>query len=345
MSNVNKRGITLDLGSAEGRELFDCIVGEADVLVENFTPRVLDNFGIRWDDLHAVNRQLILVRMPGFGLSGPWRDRPGFAQTMEQVSGMAWLTGFADGPPLIPRGVCDPLTSLHAAFAVLAVLAERERTGEGRLVECSMLEAALNVTAELVIERQVHGVALTRDGNRSTSAAPQSLYGTRDDERWLALSVEDDAQWDGLCAALGRPTWCLDGALADVRGRRAAHDVIDAHLGAWAREREVGAAVELLLAHGVPAAAVTEGYDLVDNPQLTARGFFEWIETELLGRHAVQTLPFRLASSKDAWITRPPPTLGEHNDEVLGGELGLPAERLAALRAANIIGDRPLGVE
>ena len=343
MSNVNKRGITLDLASPEGRALFDRIVSEADVLVENFTPRVLDNFGIRWDDLHAANPRLILVRMPGFGLSGPWRDRPGFAQTMEQASGMAWLTGFADAAPLIPRGVCDPLTSLHAAFAVLAVIAERDRTGLGRLVECSMLEAALNVTAEMVIEHQAHGVALARDGNRSPCAAPQGLYATRDDERWLALSVQDSAQWAGLCAALGQPAWCRSADLNDGRRRREQHDSIDAHLAAWARERDLDEAVALLVTHGVPAAAVIEAYDLVANPQLQARRFFEWVETDLLGRHAVQTLPFRLASTADAWITRPAPMLGEHNDEVLGGDLGLAADELERLRNAAVIGERPVG--
>src|SRR5690606_30350055 len=131
-------------------------VERADVLIENFSPRVLDGFGLTREALHDANPRLIVTRMPAFGLSGPWRDRTGFAQTMEQATGMAWMTGFADGPPVIPRGPCDPLAGMHAVFAVIAALVDRDRTGSGHFLECTMVEAALNVAAEMAIEHDAY---------------------------------------------------------------------------------------------------------------------------------------------------------------------------------------------
>ncbi len=156
-ANTNKRDLTLDLGSERGREIARRLVAQADLIVENYTPRVLESFGLTWDTVSALNPRAVMVRMPAFGLTGPWRDRPGFAQTMEQITGLAWMTGFPDDQPRIQRGPCDPNGGLHAAFAGLVALARRERTGEGALVEAPMFEAALSVAAEQVIEWTAYG--------------------------------------------------------------------------------------------------------------------------------------------------------------------------------------------
>ena len=165
-ANAGKRGVTLDLGRPEGVEVFERLVATADLLVENYTPRVMDQFGLGWDRLREVNPELIMVRMPAFGLTGPWRDNTGFAQTMESISGMAWLTGFADGPPVLVRGACDPLAGMHAVIAALLALGHRDRHGGGHLVESVMVEAALNAAAEQVIEHSATGSVLGRQGNR-----------------------------------------------------------------------------------------------------------------------------------------------------------------------------------
>src|SRR5262249_3776748 len=178
--NVNKRAVTLDLARPAGADLFKRLVATADIVVENYSPRVLDHFGLGWDDLRAANPGLIMVRMPGFGLDGPWRDRVGFAQTMEMLSGMAWLTGYPDGPPVTPRGPSDPLAGLHAAFALLCALDHRDRTGQGQLVEVPMIEAAVNASAEQIVEFDAHGRLLERRGNRGPTAAPQNVYGCQD---------------------------------------------------------------------------------------------------------------------------------------------------------------------
>ena len=193
----------------------------------------MEQFGLDWDHLHAINPRLIMVRMPAFGLDGPWRDRTGFAQTMECLTGMAWLTGLSDGPPVLVRGACDPLAGMHAVFATLLALIERDRSGRGRLVEVPMVEAALNAAAEQVIEFGSTGTLLGRDGNRGPGAAPQGVYPCSGHDEWVAIAVATDTQWRSLCSVLGDPQWSVDRALRDGAGRRRAHDLIDGELTAW----------------------------------------------------------------------------------------------------------------
>jgi crotonobetainyl-CoA:carnitine CoA-transferase CaiB-like acyl-CoA transferase len=342
--NLGKRGITLDLSRPGGATLIKRLLAGADAAVENFSPRVMDNLGLVYEELAALNPRLIMVRMPAFGLDGPWRDRVGFAQTMEQLTGMAWLTGFADGPPVLPRGPCDPLAGLHALVALLVALEHRARTGRGQLVEATMVEAALNAAAELVLEHGAYGRRLTRDGNRGPVGAPQNLYACRGTDRWLALAVSRDEQWRALAAAMGDPAWSRDPALATAAGRRAQHDRIDAAIGTWCAQRDAEALAEALVARGVPAAPVLPPARLDRNPHLRARGFFETVDHPVVGTHAHPALPLRLASGCSRWYTRPAPTLGEHTEEVLRTLLGLNDEEIARLRVDGIIGERPVGL-
>jgi len=341
--NLGKRGITLDLGRPAGVDLVMRLIAGADVVVENFSPRVMDNLGLRYEELAARNPRLIMVRMPAFGLDGPWRDRVGFAQTMEQITGMAWLTGFADGSPVLPRGPCDPLAGLHAVAALLVALAHRERTGRGQLVEATMVEAALNAAAEASLEWSAYGTRLMRDGNRGPVAAPQNLYRCRGDDRWLALAVADDAQWLSLREALGDPVWARDPAFTTAAGRRARHDAIDSAIAAWCAEQDVDAAAETLTRRGIPAAPVVAAARLGDNPQLRARGFFQGVAHSLLGLHEHPGLPVRLANAEPPIFARPAPTLGEHTEEILRELLELDDATLAQLHADGIIGTRPRG--
>jgi crotonobetainyl-CoA:carnitine CoA-transferase CaiB-like acyl-CoA transferase len=232
---------------------------------------------------------------------------------------------------------------MHAAFAVLAALCERDRTGNGHFVESAMIEAALNVAAEMVLEHSANGVALTRTGNRGPVAAPQGFYACRGEENWLALAVADDDQWARLRQVLGDPDWAQAAELDTVAGRQAGHDLLDLHLGEWAARQQLTEVVERLVAQGIPAAAVADGIELHRNPQLRARGYYDPVESSVIGRHLVATIPFRFAGRSEAWVRTAAPTLGQHNREVLG-ELGLDAERLDALEARGVIGTRPLGV-
>jgi crotonobetainyl-CoA:carnitine CoA-transferase CaiB-like acyl-CoA transferase len=339
--NVGKQAITLDLARAEGVETFERLAATADVLVENYTPRVMEQFGLGWTRLHQINPDLIMVRMPAFGLDGPWRDRTGFAQTMECLTGMAWLTGFAEGPPVLVRGACDPLAGMHSVMATLLALIERDQSGGGRLVETAMVEGALSAAAEQLVEFGATGDVLQRDGNRGPLAVPQGVYPCAGEDRWVALAVTTDEQWRSLRSVLGNPAWSDQAALADGAGRRRLHDRIDHEVNAWTVSRDADEIVELLIGAGVPAATVVAPRDIATNPQLRSRSLFEVEHHPVTGDHEIPMLPFRY-SRVGRWLRSPAPTLGEHNDAILA-ELGLTPRAIDRLRQAGIVGETLAG--
>jgi crotonobetainyl-CoA:carnitine CoA-transferase CaiB-like acyl-CoA transferase len=342
VSNTNKRDLTLDLARPQGRALALRLIEQSDVVIENFTPRVIDQFDLGWDVVHATNPRAVMVRMPAFGLDGPWRDRPGFAQTMEQVTGLAWLTGHVDDQPRIQRGPCDPNGGMHAMVGALVALEVRDRTGVGCLVESTMFEAALNISAELIVEWTAYGNALSREGSRSPWAAPQGVYATDTPERWLVISVATDDQWAALVEALGRPDWATDPGLTTHAGRRTAHDLLDEKLGAWAAEIDLEKALDLLLGAGVPAAPAFDARRTSGHPQFVARRYYEHLDHPIIGERDYPSLPFRYASV-DRWLRTAAPTLGQHNQELLTG-LGLSEAEIAELEADDLIGTRPQGL-
>jgi len=347
-ANSNKLGITIDLSKPEGRELIEKLVVECDALVENFTPRVLENFGLTWERVKELNPKALMVRMPAFGLSGPWRDNTGFAQTMEQLSGLAWLTGHADDQPRIQRGPCDPLAGMHAAFAFLVALAEREASGHGHHVESTMVESALNVASEQLVEWGAYGNLMNREGNRSALAAPQGLYPCADgqpgNEKWLALSIASDEQWQALCSEMGHSEWAASPALSHCLGRREAHDEIDERISEWTRKHGREEVARRLRAAGIPASELADARTLCrTNPQLRARAYYETPEHPVVGAMPLPSLPFRFEGI-DHWLRTPAPTLGQHNEQVLRGILGLSAEEFGALEASGVIGNHPEGL-
>ena len=344
--NTNKKSVTLDFRSERGMELLRRLVASVDVVVENFTPRVLEQAGLTYDELRAIREDIILVRMPGFGLDGPWRDNAAFAYTIEDASGFTWLTGYPDERPLEPYCVGDPNAGIHALAGLLLALEHRRRTGEGVAVEAAMVDAAINVTAEQVIEYSAYGALLERAGNRGPAAAPQNLYRTADtDERggndcWVALAVASDDQWAALVGVLGRPAWAADASLSRAGGRRERHDLIDGHLAAWCGERGAEEIVAELWAAGVPVAKVVQPHHQAEVEQLLARRFFETLEHPVSGAARYSTLPMRFSAGPERLHRRHAPLLGEHNAEVLGG-LGLGPREIAALEADGVIGREP----
>jgi crotonobetainyl-CoA:carnitine CoA-transferase CaiB-like acyl-CoA transferase len=258
---------------------------------------------------------------------------------MEQMSGLAWLTGHVDDQPRIQRGPCDPNGGMHAAFATMVALARRERTGLGSLVETPMLEAAIAIAAEPIVEYTAYGNLLGRNGNRGPRAAPQGVYACAGDEHWLALSVLDDHQWRALVRALGSPAWAVDPGLTTAASRRERHDELDKHLTEWAAAQDLGDVVSRLTAVGVAAAPAINPRRAHQNPQFVARGYFEVVDHPVAGALETPTLPFRFASV-DHWVRERAPLLGEHNTEILS-ELGCSNADIAALAESGVIGTVP----
>jgi crotonobetainyl-CoA:carnitine CoA-transferase CaiB-like acyl-CoA transferase len=342
-SNTNKRGITLDLRRSAGIEAMTRLIRTSDALVENYSPRVIEQFGLDWEAFGRINPRAVLVRMPAFGLTGPWREAVGFAQTMEQMTGLAWITGFPDDQPRIPQGPCDPLAGTHAAFALVAALERRDRTGSGCLVEVPMVEAALNAASESIVEWSCYGNEMQREGNRSPYAAPQGLYECRGGERWLAISCETETHWKGLTAALGEPAWTKADRFGSLSRRRRHHDDLDSELQRWAAGQELDEAVERLIRHGVPAGAARDPRLISDHPQHVARRFHEELDHPVVGVQPVVRPPF-LFHGQQRWLRHRAPLFGEHNHEVLS-ELGYGDEEIEALGRDGVIGDLPAGVD
>jgi crotonobetainyl-CoA:carnitine CoA-transferase CaiB-like acyl-CoA transferase len=337
-TNLNKRDITLNLASARGRELAHRLAADADVVIENFSPRVVEEFGLDYASLAKRNPAVIAMRMPGFGLEGPWRDYVGWALNIEQITGMAAITGYPDGPPCSLGGAADPIVGVHAAVALIAALEHRRRTGEGQLIEVAQIEVGACIAAEPVIGYSMNGVVPARAGNRQRGYA-QGVYPTSGDRGWVAISVRDDADWLRLVDAMGRPDLLSDRRFASASARETAHDAFDALVTDWTCTRDAEEIVENLRARGVPVARLLTPDRMYGEPQLEARGFYQELEHPLTGVRRYPGWPFRITPGPTRHHRLAPPTLGQHNDEILRG-LGLSDDELAALRREQVIGER-----
>lgn len=345
-TNLNKRDVTLDLTRPAGRELLEHLLVDADVVVENFSARVVEQFGLGYEELRKLRDDVIMVRMPGFGLAGPWRDYVGWAMGIEQAAGMCAVTGRPDRP-MNPGGFLDPVIGMHAAVAIQAALAHRDRTGDGQMIEIAQLEVGVNLTAEQVVDWVMNGRVAHRDANRDRRCAPQGVYPCASEHGapgaspsdWVAISVRDDEDWAQLVRALGGPEWVSDPALKTHDGRHDRHDELDDRLAEWTSTRAADDVVGALRPHGVPVARPSRASELYDEPQLVARRYYQDLDNVKTGTRRYPGWPMRFS-----FLERPhrfgPPTLGQHNDEILGGELGVDDARRAQLAADGVIGDR-----
>jgi len=337
--NLGKRDVTLELTKSRGLDLFKRLLVDADVLIENYSPRVIEEFGLSADVVRALNPAMVMVRMPGFGLTGPWRDYVGWGLTFEQMGGCAAVTGEPDGPPLVPGGFADPVAGMHAAAAIQAALAHRESTGQGRLIEVAQVEVVACLTAEQVMQYSMNGELMVARGNRAPQMAPQGVYPCAGDDEWVALSIRDDADWECLRRALGDPAWAASPELRNVEGRMRWHDKLDAHLAAWTAPQAAAEVAQLLQRHHVPAARLLKTGDIYGEPHLEARRYFQELEHPVSGRLRFPGWPMRFSFGPSAPYAGPAPTLGQHNEEILSRILGLSSHAIEQLRQARIIGE------
>ena len=342
-ANTTKRGITVDLAKPAGRAILDRLIDWADLLVENFSPRVAESFGLTREAVLARNPRIVYLRMPAYGLTGPWRDRPAFAQTIEPMSTMASITGFPDAKPVSKGGLPDPVSGTHGAWAALVALAEQRRRSAGVFCEAVMIEAALNVSAQPMLEHAAYGRTMTRLGNRSTHAAPQGVYAAAGSDEWLAVSVVDDRQWVSLARVIGGNSLADDPRYATQDGRRRHHDALDRLIQHWTSSRDPHEAASLLATQGVPAAACWDPRTIDEHPQYRARQLYASVDHAVVGRYRAPGLPYRYASV-GCWVGSAAPTFGQHNREILGDLLGLDPNEIERLAAETVIGIRPAGL-
>ena len=345
-SNTNKRDLTLDLGTDDGLAMLRRLIAR-----ERRGARELLAAGARelrarlGADPGRSTRAASSCACPRSGCRGRGATTSGFAQTMEQVTGLAWITGHVDDQPRIQQGPSDPNAGMHAAFALIVGLAEREATGRGSLLEVTMVEGALNAAAELVLETTAYGNLLERDGNRSPNVAPQGLYRGRDDETWLAISVATDAQWDGVGrrarpSRRGRPIPSSRRTPAGAPATTSSTRGLEEWAATQRRRRSGGAARRARRAgRARTRSALDDRPSAAPGPRLL-RGRST---TRSSARSRTPTWPFRFASV-DRWLRTPAPTLGQHNHEILVDDLGVDEATYQRLVDTSIIGDRPLGL-
>ena len=338
-TNLGKRDLTLDLDHPRGKAIALKLAAGADIVAENFSPRVVEHFGLDYDAIRAVNPRAIMVRMPGFGLSGPCRDWVGWALSFEQMAGLAEITGEENGRRFAPGGFADPVVGMHAAVAVQAALAERELSGAGKLIEITQVEAVAAMTAEQVLRHSLTGEIMTRHGNRSPDAAPQGVYRGGGNDEWIALTVRDENDWQALCRAIGAAELARDVSLASIEARRLRHDEIDRAIEAWSSTRSADEAERALLDVGIPAARLLKTEGFYGDRQLVARGHFRSVDHPVCGPLAYPSWPVRFSAGPREPYASGAPTLGQHNDEILRDVLGLSSDEIAELRAARVIGE------
>jgi crotonobetainyl-CoA:carnitine CoA-transferase CaiB-like acyl-CoA transferase len=320
--NRNKLGVTLNLNKPEGVDIARRLVAVCDAVVENFTPRVMDNWGLDYDHLKQVKPDIIMLSLSLMGQTGPRRDYTGFAPTVHAFSGLTGLTAFPGGPPLGPGfAYADHVAGLCASLALLGALEQRRRTGEGRHIDISQVE----VMAGLIGDGQ------GPTGNRSPLAAPYDVYPCADG-RWCALAVFTEEEWAGLRKALGGPGWASAKKFATAAGRQENRDELDRLIAAWTKSLPAAEVMSRLQLNGVPAGVVQDAADLARNPQLKARGFF----VERPWAPFIDANPIRLSESPAEYrLPAPPP--GRDNDYVYGELLCMKKREMKALRKAGVI--------
>lgn len=336
--NTGKRSVALNLKSADGLAVVRDLIRTADVVSNNFGPGAMDRLGLGYEECRAIKPDIIHLSMPMYGEDGPLSNLLGVGMTISAVSGMMSLTGYAGGPPIgpgthFPDHAANPY---HAAFAVLAALRHRRRTGRGMKIDLAQVESTINTLGIPVVEHALTGEEPARTGNRSTRHAPHNLFRCRGDDRWCAITVVTDAQWRALAGVIGADALGADPDLATVEGRLRRVDAVEAAVSRWTEDRAADDVMARLQAAGVPAGLVADARSLIeDDAQLRHRGYWQHLDHPEIGTATYTSPPFRIDGER-VELTRPP-LLGEHTDAVLAEVLGYGAERIAALRAAGAI--------
>ncbi len=339
----SKRSVALNLTTDDGRETFLDLVERSDVVLENFSPRVMGNFALEWDVLRERNPQIIYVAMPAFGRSGPLRDRISYGPGIDAMSGLSWLTGYADGSPLKPGNFyCDQNAGVHAAVATVVALMARPRVG-GQTVELAMLEGELQLIGEAMVGQQLSGREPTRMGNEHSSAAPHGVYPAApvlgDADSWIAIACRTDEEWSALLDVWGNASVASNADFATGLRRWKHRAQLDRLLSAWTCDHDPHDLAQRLQAAGAPASPVEGARTLLRDDQVRARQSVGGLAHPQVGLSPAPQAAFRLSATPS-----PPknaaPLFAADTVPVLREILGYSAERIEALLASGAASDR-----
>jgi crotonobetainyl-CoA:carnitine CoA-transferase CaiB-like acyl-CoA transferase len=337
--NANKLSVALDLSTPDGVAVARRLALWVDCIAENFAPGAMAKWGLDYATLVRARPDLVMISTCLNGQTGPERAYPGFGGQGSALSGFNHFTGWPDREPLGPYGtITDSLSPRFAALLLASALWHRQRTGRGQYIDLAQVEGGIACLAEPMLAFAADGEVLGRLGNRSPHAVPHGVFRCRDrgaEERWVAIAVHDDDDWQSLVEALGRPAWSADPALSTFAGRQARAGEIECHLDGWTRERTQDDVVTALVAAGVDAGPVLDLGDLHDDPQLAHRRHFRTVEHPVLGSHPAETHAIRFSAMEPALRTAAP-RLGQHTAYVLRELLGMGEDEYTRLEASGI---------
>ena len=338
--NRNKRSITLDMSHPEAREMASKLTTISDVVIENFSPRVMANWGLNYEKLKDVKADLIMVSLSAMGQSGPWRDFVAFGPTIQAVSGLTYLTSFTEDSPMGPGySYADPIAGLYTTFAVLAALENRDRTGQGEYIDISEHEALCTLLGPALLDVSCNDTELLPQGNRSDHlpAAPYGCFRCLGTDRWCVIAVFSEEEWQALCNAMGKPDLICEEKFSTLSKRKANREELDKLIGTWTASHKAERLVDLLQEKGVPSGVVQNAEDLAKDPHLAARRFFVQLEHPVLGNTTSDTSPIKFkGETQFEW--KAAPLLGEDNRYVYLELLGLTEMELSSYIEKGIIG-------
>ncbi len=340
--NRNKRGITLDLTRPQGLQLAKRLLADADLVVDNYSVEVLPKLGLGYEVLRQLNPKLVMMSMSAFGTGSVHRDCRAYGSTLEQGSGLPSVVGDANGPPVMSHTAFgDAVGGLNGCAAALIALIHAKLTGKGQFIDLAQIECMMPFAAPWIIAHSIDGSAPVKYGNRHPDFVPHGCFPCAGSDNWIVIAVSSDAMWPKLCKLLGRPDWATDEALRSSAARRRIEDEIDAAITDWTSTRAPDDVMNALQAAGVASGVARLPVDLLTDPQLHARGFIQEIDRAFIGRHPQPSMPFR-ETDRPFEIRSAPPTLGEHNREILAGMLGLSDTEIDQLTRDGIIGTEML---
>jgi crotonobetainyl-CoA:carnitine CoA-transferase CaiB-like acyl-CoA transferase len=339
--NHNKLSVCIDIKKPGGTEALRELAATCDVVLANYTPGTLARMGIGYDTLKAMRPDIIVLEMPALGNAGPLSKHSALGPSMEFSAGMGAFVSYGDGEPF-PTGPAymDPIGGYNGAAAILTALAYRDYTGEGQYIEMAQTEAAMPYIGELILGCLENNEAPTPHGNWTTAFAPHDAFPTMDDEGFVAIAIETDAQWQSLCSVIGAPDLAHDARFTTAQARLDHQQDLFEPIARWTRTQSKHDAAALLQQRGVAAAPVNHGKDVAQSTYLRERGFFTVLDHPEAGRHAYQALPFHFRNSPVGQHTASP-LLGQHTELILRERLGYSEDKIATLKAAGTISAEP----